>query len=223
MATLRALPRSLWDLQFRGCASERTAALGALVNTRCSSQRTWPLCHAMGDETLDSVLDEWIAALKQLAIDVQRTAAAIRALPLKTQSYCNSDDFADRQQKGEGQAADRHDASPARVHGEDCGILTDVRGILREMQSPPGGSAPSSGCLAKRPLLPRIDVPPAAQPPLKLAAAAGTVLHHDGGPLELPSCVERQFNFRDLQSAAEGLALLQDTGRRPGGDPDEFR
>jgi ubiquitin-protein ligase len=34
----------------------------------------------MGDETLDSVLDEWIAALKQLAIDVQRTAAAIRAI-----------------------------------------------------------------------------------------------------------------------------------------------
>jgi hypothetical protein len=34
----------------------------------------------MGDETLDSVLDEWIAALQQLAIDVQRTAAAIRAI-----------------------------------------------------------------------------------------------------------------------------------------------
>ncbi len=35
---------------------------------------------AMGDETLNPELEEWIAALQKLAIDVQRTAAQIRAL-----------------------------------------------------------------------------------------------------------------------------------------------
>jgi hypothetical protein len=63
----------------------------------------------MGDETLDSVLDECIAALQQLAIDVQRTAAAIRAIraPLETQSDCIDDASADRQPKGEGHGNDR--------------------------------------------------------------------------------------------------------------------
>ncbi len=104
------------------------------MNTRCSSQRNWPLCHAMGDETLDTVLEEWTAALQKLAIDVRRTAAAIRA-PLENQRYCNDDDCADWQPKGEGQAAVRHDADSARVHGNDCVVHGSVA-VERPTEAP---------------------------------------------------------------------------------------